>query len=143
MGHHYFMPTDLTRFVEAQEGDYQQALSEIRAGKKRSHWMWYIFPQLRGLGHSSMAQRYAIRDLDEATVYLGDSVLGPRLVEISQALLGLSSNDATAVMGKPDDLKLWSCMTLFSLVGGADPVFVQVLEKFYGGRRDERTVSMV
>jgi uncharacterized protein (DUF1810 family) len=143
MGHHYFMPTDLTRFVEAQEGDYQQALSEIRAGRKRSHWMWYIFPQLRGLGHSSMAQRYAIRDLDEATVYLGDSVLGPRLVEISQALLGLSSNDATAVMGKPDDLKLWSCMTLFSLVGGADPVFVQVLEKFYGGRRDERTVSMV
>ena len=135
------IPTDLTRFIEAQEGDYQRALSEIRQGKKRSHWMWYIFPQLKGLGHSPMAQRYAIRDMEEAKAYLADRVLGPRLIEISQALLGLSSSDATAVMGTPDDLKLRSCMTLFSLVPGADPVFARVLDKFYGGRRDELSIS--
>jgi uncharacterized protein (DUF1810 family) len=90
-----------------------------------------------------MAHRFAIRDLEEATAYLADPVLGPRLIEISEALLGLPTRDATAVMGKPDDLKLWSCMTLFSLVPGADRVFSRVLDKFYGGRRDERTALMV
>lgn len=137
------MAIDLKRFVEAQERDYPVALVEIRAGRKRSHWMWYIFPQLEGLGHSPMAQRYAIRDLEEATAYLVDGVLGPRLVEISRALMGLQTKDATAVMGTPDDLKLWSCMTLYSMVEGTDPVFSQVLAKFYGGRRDERTVAMI
>ena len=134
---------ELKRFIAAQERDYPVALAEIRAGRKRSHWMWYIFPQLRGLGHSPMAERYGIRDLEEAEAYLADSVLGPRLVEISRALMGLATNDATAVMGTPDDLKLRSSMTLFSLVLGADGVFAEVLGKFYGGRRDERTAGMV
>lgn len=104
--------------------------------------MWYIFPQLKGLGHSPMAERYAIQDLEEATAYLHDPVLGPRLVEVSRALLTIPTNDATAVMGTPDDLKLRSCMTLFSMVRGADRVFVEVLDKFYGGRVDEWTVEM-
>lgn len=134
--------TALNRFLTAQEKDYATALAEIRQGRKRSHWMWYIFPQIEGLGHSSMARHYAIRDLAEATAYLAHPVLGPRLVEISQALLGLSSNDATAVMGSPDDLKLCSCMTLFSLVPGADVVFVQVLAKFFKSRIDERTAAI-
>lgn len=135
--------SELNRFVTAQEKDYPTALAEIRQGKKRSHWMWYIFPQIQGLGHSSMARHYAIRDLGEATAYLAHPVLGPRLVEISHALLGLSSNDATAVMGSPDDLKLWSCMTLFSQVSGANVVFSQVLAKFFNSRIDERTVAIV
>jgi len=133
---------DLSRFVGAQERDYPAALAEIRAGRKRSHWMWYIFPQLKGLGHSPMAERYAIQDLEEATAYLHDPVLGPRLVEVSRALLKVPTNDATVVMGTPDDLKLRSCMTLFSMVRGADRVFVEVLDKFYGGRVDEWTVEM-
>ena len=137
------MSANLNRFISAQERDYPVALAEIRAGRKRSHWMWYIFPQLRGLGHSAMAERYAIRDLEEATAYLADAVLGPRLVEISRALLTAPTNNATAVMGTPDDLKLRSCMTLFAMVPGADPVFTTVLEKFYAGRRDERTVEML
>jgi uncharacterized protein (DUF1810 family) len=137
------MPVDLKRFIVAQERDYAVALAEIRAGRKRSHWMWYIFPQLEGLGHSPMAERYAIRDLEEASAYLADAVLGPRLVEISRALMELAARDATAVMGTPDDLKLRSCMTLFSMVAGADKVFWEVLGKFYGGRRDQWTVEMV
>ena len=137
------MSIDLKRFVVAQERDYAVALAEIRGGRKRSHWMWYIFPQLVGLGHSPMAQRYGIRDMEEAAAYLEDGVLGPRLVEISRALMGLATSDATAVMGTPDDLKLRSCMTLFSMAPGADEVFMEVLGKFFGGRRDERTVAMV
>lgn len=137
------MPADLKRFIVAQERDYPVALAEIRAGRKRSHWMWYIFPQLEGLGHSPLAQRYAIRDMEEASAYLADAVLGPRLVEISRALMGLATNDATTVMGTPDDLKLRSCMTLFSMVAGADKVFLDVLGKFYGGRRDQWTVEMI
>ncbi|HEV9038066.1 MAG TPA: DUF1810 domain-containing protein [Puia sp.] len=137
------MTKDLKRFIAAQERDYPVALAEIRAGRKRSHWMWYIFPQLEGLGHSPMAQRYAISGAEEAAAYLADDVLGPRLVEISRALMGLAGSDATAVMGTPDDLKLWSCMTLFSMVPGADKVFSEVLGKYYGGRRDERTVEML
>lgn len=134
---------DLKRFVDAQERDYPVALAEIRAGRKRSHWMWYIFPQLAGLGHSPMAERYAIRDMGEASAYLADGVLGSRLVEISRALMGLATSDATAVMGTPDDLKLRSSMTLFSMVAGTDKVFSEVLGKFYGGRRDERTVELI
>lgn len=134
---------DLKRFIDAQARDYPVALAEIRAGRKRSHWMWYIFPQLEGLGHSPMAQRYAISGAAEAAAYLADGVLGPRLVEISRALMGLKGSDATAVMGTPDDLKLWSCMTLFSMVAGADGVFAEVLAKFYQGRRDQRTLAMI
>jgi uncharacterized protein (DUF1810 family) len=134
--------SELGRFLTAQEKDYPTALAELRRGRKQSHWMWYIFPQIQGLGHSSMAQRYAIRDLAEAAEYLAHPVLGSRLVEISKVLLNLSGNNATAVMGSPDDLKLRSCMTLFSMVTGADPVFSDVLAKFFNSKADERTVEI-
>jgi len=133
----------MERFLSAQGSDYATALAEIRRGRKQSHWMWYIFPQIQGLGHSPMAQHYAIRDLAEATEYLAHPVLGPRLVEISRALLALPGSDATAVMGSPDDMKLRSCMTLFSLVPGADAVFSEVLTKFFKSKPDERTVDIV
>lgn len=134
---------DLQRFLDAQENDYATALAEIRAGRKRSHWMWYIFPQIEGLGFSSMAQRYAIHNLDEASAYLRHPVLGKRLMEIAQALVGLQQNDATAIMGSPDDLKLRSSMTLFSRVEGADLVFQQVLDKFYDGKPDLETLKRI
>jgi len=137
------MANDLDRFLAAQQQDYDQALSEIRSGRKRTHWIWYIFPQIEGLGFSSNAIYYSIRDLQEAAAYLKHPVLGPRLVEISKALLALASSNATQVMGSPDDIKLRSSMTLFSMVPGADPVFGEVLEKFFDGKRDERTVGIV
>ena len=123
---------DLSRFLNAQARDYEQALSEIRAGRKRSHWIWYIFPQLDGLGYSGTARYYAIKDRAEAEAYMEDPVLSVRLIEISNALLELESNDPTEVMGYPDDLKLRSSMTLFSMVSD-DPVFKKVLDKFFGG----------
>ena len=135
--------SELERFVKAQEYDYAAALGEIRGGRKRSHWMWYIFPQLRGLGFSSTAQFYGIRDLDEARDYMAHPVLGPRLVEISEALLTLPGSDPGAVMGYPDDLKLCSCMTLFELAAPGQPVFGRVLEKYYSGRRDRRTLELL
>lgn len=131
----------LERFLSAQEGIYQQALSEIRHGKKQSHWMWFIFPQLKGLGHSSTADYYGIIDLDEARQYLEHPVLGKRLVEISKALLELVGTDANAVFGYPDDLKLQSCMTLFSRLNGADPAFKNVLEKYYNRQPDQKTLD--
>jgi uncharacterized protein (DUF1810 family) len=134
--------SELNRFLLAQENDYPRALAEMGRGKKQSHWMWYIFPQIEGLGHSSMARHYAIRDLKEAADYLAHPVLGSRLVEISRVLLTLPGNNATAVMGSPDDLKLRSCMTLFSLILGADAVFSQVLTKFYHSEADERTIEI-
>jgi len=137
------MSDGLSRFVDAQAHSYDTALREIRAGRKRSHWMWYIFPQLRGLGYSSTAQLYGIRDLDEARAYMAHPVLGPRLIEISEALLGLSTNDPGAVLGWPDDLKLCSCMTLFELAAPDQPVFGRVLEKYYAGQRDHRTLAML
>ena len=123
---------DLSRFLNAQARDYEQALSEIRAGRKRSHWIWYIFPQLDGLGYSGTARYYAIKDRAEAEAYMEDPVLSGRLIEISKALLELDSDDPTEVMGYPDDLKLKSSMTLFSMVSD-DPVFQKVLDKFFGG----------
>lgn len=137
------MENELKRFLDAQEGDYATALAEIRQGRKRSHWMWYIFPQIKGLGHSPTAQFYAIRDLQEAAAYLANETLGGRLVEISGALLLLPTSDANEVFGSPDDIKLRSSMTLFSEVKGADPVFSKVLEKFFGGRRDDRTIEIL
>ena len=138
-----YSDTGLARFVKAQEGDYARALREIQSGRKRSHWMWYIFPQLRGLGFSSTAQFYGIRDLEEARAYWTHPVLGPRLVEISEALLALETNDPGRVLGYPDDLKLRSCMTLFELAAPEQPVFGRVLEKFYAGRRDPRTLELL
>lgn len=137
------MANDLDRFLTAQQQDYDEALSEIRSGRKKTHWIWYIFPQIEGLGFSANAVYYAIRDLQEAAAYLKHPVLGPRLVEISKALLPLASDNPTQVMGSPDDIKLRSSMTLFSLVPGTDPVFGEVLEKFFDGRKDDRTVAIV
>lgn len=132
----------LERFVQAQADSYARALREIKSGRKTSHWMWYIFPQLSGLGHSQTARYYAIRDRAEAEAYLAHPVMGKRLLEISSELLKLESSDATAVMGWPDDLKLKSSMTLFSLVS-REPVFRQVLEKYFRGEEDAYTVQAI
>jgi uncharacterized protein (DUF1810 family) len=131
----------LQRFISAQEHEYQTALKEIRGGRKRSHWMWYIFPQIDGLGFSDMAWRYAIKDLNEAAQYLEHPVLGSRLIEISKALLELPGNNATVIMGSPDNMKLHSSMTLFSLVPAADPVFEAVIKKFFAGQKDKGTLQ--
>lgn len=139
------MPTapTLQRFLDAQATAYPTALAELKAGHKRSHWMWYIFPQIQGLGVSSTARHYAIRDAAEAAAYLAHPVLGARLREIAQALLPLPGGNATRVMGTPDDLKLRSSMTLFAAVPGADPVFQAVLDKYFGGAADERTRQLL
>ena len=137
------MENDLTRFVTAQAADYLIALAEIRAGRKGSHWIWYIFPQLRGLGFSHNATYYGIIDLQEASAYLRHPQLGPRLIEISEALLQLPTNNPTLVMGSPDDLKLRSSMTLFAQVPDADPVFSEVLDKFFKGQPDQSTLSLL
>jgi len=134
---------DLQRFLDAQATDYAQALAEVKAGRKRSHWMWYIFPQIQGLGFSSTSKHYAIRDLAAAAAYLKHPVLGQRLVEISTALVGLASSNASRIFGSPDDLKLKSSMTLFAAVPGADAVFEQVLAKFFGGVRDGQTLQLL
>jgi len=136
------MAADLSRFLKAQEQDYEQALREIRSGRKRSHWMWYIFPQIQGLGFSPTAQYYAIRDLQEARDYLAHPVLGTRLKEISSALLDLNGLSASEIFGYPDDLKLRSSMTLFRMADWNEPVFLEVLEKYYDGKPDARTVEL-
>jgi uncharacterized protein (DUF1810 family) len=133
----------LQRFLDAQKADYEIALSEIKGGKKRSHWMWYIFPQIHGLGFSETSKLYAIKSLDEAKEFLNHPVLGKRLMEISKALLDLSSNDAHAVFGSPDDIKLKSSMTLFASLSNTDPVFQSVLEKFFDGRKDDKTLKII
>ena len=137
------MTYDLQRFKDAQEWDYEQALAEIRSGRKRSHWIWYVFPQLKGLGRSYMCARYGIDGIGEAKAYLADETLRSRLVEISQALLELSGNDPVSVMGHIDALKLRSCMTLFSRVPGASPVFSTVLDKYYDGKPDQLTLELL
>ena len=134
---------DLRRFISAQKQDYLTALEEIRRGRKRSHWMWYIFPQLRGLGMSSTSYFYGIESLEEARAFLDDPYLGGNLREISQALLSLDTGDARSVMGNPDDLKLRSSMTLFSLAAPEEPVFKKVLEKFYRGAQDLATLRIL
>ena len=136
------MAYDLSRFHKAQQGSYETALAEIRSGRKCSHWIWYIFPQIQGLGFSSTAQYYAIENLDEAKAYLADPVLRERLLEISNALLALDSCDPSEVMGYPDDLKLRSSMTLFSLAEPECTVFRDVLDKFYDGQEDSRTIAL-
>jgi uncharacterized protein (DUF1810 family) len=136
-------PYDLNRFVQAQSGDYEQALAEIRAGRKRSHWMWYIFAQFDGLGFSSMSKRFAIKTLAEAEAYLAHPILGPRLVECAEAALGVEGKTATEVFGSPDDLKLKSCATLFACVSPEGSVFHRLLDQFYGGGRDEKTLRLI
>ena len=134
-------PYDLQRFVEAQQPVYDQALTELRAGSKRSHWMWFVFPQIAGLGHSSMAQRYAIRDSDEASAYLAHPLLGQRLEECAQALLQHSERPVRQILGSPDDLKLRSSMTLFAAVAPERQVFQAVLDAFFAGQADPATLA--
>jgi uncharacterized protein (DUF1810 family) len=136
-------PHDLARFVDAQAGVHDAALAEIRAGRKRTHWMWFVFPQVAGLGVSPTAQHYAIRSLDEARAYLAHPVLGPRLVECAEALLAVQGRTAHAIFGRPDDLKLRSSMTLFAHVTGVDSVFARVLERYFDGQPDARTLESV
>ena len=139
----YYDPAGLDKFVTAQERDYSTALREIQNGRKRSHWIWYIFPQLQGLGFSQTAQYYGIRDLEQARDYMAHPVLGAHLVEISEALLALESSNPGAVMGYPDDLKLCSCMTLFEVAVPEEKVFGKVIDKFYAGHRDRLTLEIL
>ena len=134
---------DLARFIAAQDRDYDQALSEIRAGRKQSHWMWYVFPQIEGLGSSETSRYYAIRNLQEAEAYLAHPVLGARLRESAQAILDVQGRSAHEILGSPDDLKLRSSATLFAAVAPEEPVFDRLLEKYYGGRRDEKTLTLL
>ena len=134
---------NLERFLDAQEGVYQEALAELRAGCKRRHWMWFVFPQLAGLGHSATARHYAIADLAEAQAFLAHPLLGARLEECARALLGVRGRTAHDILGSPDDLKLRSSMTLFAEVAGPDSVFQRVLERYYGGEADARTLALL
>ena len=134
---------DLDRFLKGQARNYDAALREIRSGCKRSHWMWYVFPQIQGLGYSSTAQYYAIRDLDEAKAYLQHPVLRERLLEISNALLGLDSHNASEVFGWPDDMKLRSSMTLFAEAEPECEVFQKVLDQSFHGEKDGNTLSIL
>ena len=133
---------DLDRFVKAQQTFYDTALTEIRNGRKQTHWMWYIFPQIQGLGYSETAKYYAIRDLEEAREYLNHPVLGERLLRITSELLELESS-AAQIFGSPDDLKLRSSMTLFAAVKDSNPLFEQALDKFFNGRKDEKTLDKI
>lgn len=137
------MADRLERFRTAHQSDFKTALNEIRSGHKKSHWMWYIFPQVAGLAQSSTSRFYAIENLDEAKAFLDDDTLGKNLIEISQALLELESNDAREVMGYPDDIKLRSSMTLFTLAKPDCGIFQQVLDKFFSGDRDKITIELL
>jgi uncharacterized protein (DUF1810 family) len=136
-------PFDLNRFLRAQEDDYDDALQEIKNGQKRRHWMWYIFPQIDGLALSSTSKYYAIRSIEEARAYLAHSVLGPRLLECAEAVVGVEGRSARSIFGTPDDLKLRSCATLFACVMPAGSVFERLLAKYYGGGRDDRTLQLL
>lgn len=135
-------PFDLQRFIDAQASIYSQALGEIAAGEKRSHWMWFIFPQIGGLGTSAMAAKYAIRDRAEAAGYRAHPLLGSRLEACCRALEAVDGRSAHDIFGSPDDLKLRSSMTLFDAVAPLD-VFDRVLKKYYDGRRDSRTLELL
>lgn len=132
---------DLERFIKAQEQAYELALSEMKSGHKRSHWIWYIFPQIKGLGFSSTSEYYGIDGLGEAKAYMENPILRKRLLEISEVLLTLPSSDAGDVMGYPDDLKLRSSMTLFAEAAPEFDVFQKVLDKFFDGRKDRKTLK--
>lgn len=136
-------PYDLRRFVDAQQNAYERALAEIKSGIKRSHWMWYVFPQIAGLGFSSTSQHYAIKSLDEAKAYLAHPLLGPRLIECAEAALGIEGRSAHEIFGSPDDLKLRSCATLFACVSPAGSPFEKLLDKYFQGKRDEKTLQLL
>lgn len=137
------MNYNLERFVVAQERDYATALKEIKSGYKRSHWMWYVFPQIAGLGHSTIAKKYEIVDIGEARAYIENVYLRNNLIEISRALLECGNDNVDDIMGYPDNFKLCSCMTLFEKVAPEIVEFRAVLEKFYSGKRDQRTIELI
>jgi uncharacterized protein (DUF1810 family) len=130
----------LRRFVEAQRPVYEEVLGELRAGRKRSHWMWFIFPQIAGLGHSMMAQRFAISSLDEAVAYIAHPVLGPRLRECARLVAGIEGRSIGEIFGDPDDLKFRSSMTLFARAAPEEPVFEECLRRYFGGVSDPQTL---
>jgi uncharacterized protein (DUF1810 family) len=136
-------PVDLARFVDAQAANFDDALAELVEGRKRTHWMWYVFPQIAGLGTSAMAQRFAIAGPDEARAYLAHPVLGPRLATCAQAVLAHAGTPARAIMGTPDDLKLRSSATLFAGVSPPGSVFHRLLDAFFGGEADPLTERLV
>lgn len=134
---------NLDRFLDAQQTKFNVALSEIKNGKKQTHWMWYIFPQIAGLGFSDYNVLYAIKNIEEATQYLQHPVLGNRLIDITTELIEIQGKTANEIFGKPDDRKLKSCMTLFSKIEGSNPIFKAVLDKYYDGSLDERTMQLL
>jgi uncharacterized protein (DUF1810 family) len=134
---------DLDRYLSAQTSVYGEALAELRSGQKRSHWMWFIFPQIEGLGHSATSIRYAIKSLEEARAYLNHPVLGSRLRECAEAVCAVEGRTASDIFGFPDDLKLRSSMTLFAAVAEPKSVFIRVLEKYFQGKQDERTLQLL
>jgi uncharacterized protein (DUF1810 family) len=137
---------DLIRFLDAQDQIYQQVVDELANGRKETHWMWFIFPQLTGLGRSGTAQHYAIRDLDQAKRYLADSILGPRLRQVVRLLIDQKEKSAFEILGSPDDLKLRSCLTLFreAATENSDRVlFIKALEQFYRSQPDDRTLELL
>ena len=136
-------PHDLNRFLLAQQDDYERALAEVKNGRKRTHWMWYIFPQIDGLGFSSLSKRYSIKSLAEARAYLAHPVLGPRLLECAEAVVSIEGRSATEVFGSPDDVKLRSCATLFACVSPPGSVFDRLLGKYYRGLRDAKTLQLL
>jgi uncharacterized protein (DUF1810 family) len=135
-------PHGLDRFVEAQDGVIDAVRAELRAGRKRSHWMWFVFPQLQGLGASAMARHYGLASLDEARAYLAHPVLGACLRECCELMLQVPHKSAHEILGSPDDLKFHSCVTLFALADPADALFARCLERFYAGAADERTLRL-
>jgi uncharacterized protein (DUF1810 family) len=136
-------PYDLERFVQAQEGDYEEALSEIRRGLKRSHWMWYIFPQFDGLGISSTSKRYSVKSVEEARAFVAHPVLGPRVLECAEAALRVEGLSAVEIFGSPDDMKLRSCATLFASVSPAGSVCHRIIDKYFRGECDARTLRLI
>jgi uncharacterized protein (DUF1810 family) len=137
-------PFDLSRFTKAQEGTYDSVLAELKSGRKRTHWIWFIFPQFSGLGHSPTSQHYAIKSIEEARQYLNHPVLGARLLECSKTVLGVEGRYVSEIFGYPDDLKLKSSMTLFASVAeNPHSVFNSVLEKYFQGEQDARTLHLL
>jgi uncharacterized protein (DUF1810 family) len=134
-------PFDLRRFVEAQAPVYEQVRAEMRAGRKQTHWMWFIFPQIRGLGRSAISQHYAIGSREEAVAYLRHPVLGPRLAECTRLVNAVQGSTAHAIFGSPDDMKFHSCMTLFAAVAEPESVFQEALARYFGGRPDNATLE--
>ncbi len=136
-------PFDLDRFVKAQESDYDRALQEIKNGRKRTHWIWYIFPQFDGLGKSWNSQHYAIKSRDEAQSYLRHPILGARLIESTEAVLNIEGKSAFEIFDSPDDMKLKSCATLFDAVSPPGSIFDRLLEKYFEGERDPSTLKLI